>query len=182
MKIQINTGSNLSLCGERSPHRLASAAFTVVEVVAAVLIAAIAFAAILTAISNGTLVLQNTRENLRATQILQSRIEGMRLIAWGTSSNQLFNATYFPTSFSDTFYPLGLSGTTNKGITYYGTITFQNPGTNMNTTYQDRMRLVTVTLNWTNNTSGKKIPHTRSISTYVAQYGLQNYVYYATNN
>lgn len=158
------------------------AAFTIVEVVAAVFIAAIAFAALFSAINNGTLLLQNTRENLRATQIIQSRIEGMRLIAWGSSTNQLFNTNYFPTRFTESFYPLGLSGSTNQGAIYYGTITFQTPVTNMNVSYSTNIATATITLRWTNNSHGNLTAHSRSISTLVAQYGLQNYVWNATNN
>jgi hypothetical protein len=36
------------------------------------------------------------------------------------------------------------------------------------------MKKVIVTLNWTTG----KLPRTRSISTYVSRYGLQNYIYY----
>lgn len=181
MKTKLRPSSNPLPPQGRLGRSRTLAAFTIAEVVVAAFIAAIAFAAIFSAISNGTTLLQNTRENLRATQIIQSRIEGLRLIAWGNSTNQLFNNTYFPTNFTDTYYPLGLAGTTNSGAIYYGTITFENPAP-LNTSYNSNMAYVTITLKWTNNASGNVIPHSRTFSTYVARYGLQNYVYYATNN
>lgn len=149
----------------------------------AAVIAAIAFTGIFAAISSGGVVIRNTRENLRASQIIESRIEGLRLIAWGSNTNQLFNTNCFPTNFTETFYPLGVSGgAANQGATYYGSVTFQMSPANFNSTYASQMCLVTVSLKWTNSHYGVFNSHTRSMSTYVSQYGLQNYVYYATNN
>jgi hypothetical protein len=42
------------------------------------------------------------------------------------------------------------------------------------TTYSANMRLITVTLNWTNG----NVRRTRSMSTYVSKNGVQNYVFY----
>lgn len=160
-----------------------AAAFTLVEVLAAAAIAAIIFVGIFSAISSGNVVLQNTRENLRATQIIESRMEGLRLIAWGTDTNQLFNPLCFPTSFTETFYPLGLSGgSNNQGVVYYGSVSITNPVTlTPASSYSTQMCQVTVSVRWTNAHYGILNSHLRTMSTYVAKYGLQNYVYYATN-
>ena len=160
------------------------AAFTLLEVLVAVVVAAVIFTGVISAVNTGNIIIQGTRENLRATQIMESRMEGLRLIAWGSDTNQLFNPLCVPTNFVEKFYPLGLSGATNsQGVVYYGTMTLQ---TNVSLTppasYSTQMCLVTVTVNWTNSHHGIFNSHTRSMSTFVAQYGLQNYVYYATNN
>ena len=133
------------------------------------------------------------RQNLRATQIMISRLEGLRLEAWDTTNglSELFNPAYVPTTFTENFYPLGMNGSTNQGMTYYGTMTVV-PLTNSATqasvfggtipSYASQMALVTVTLNWTNSTKGimaEGTSHTRTMSTLVAQYGIQNYVYTA---
>jgi|SRR5690242_12091701 len=154
-------------------------ASTLVEVLMGALITAILFLSIFGVISNGTTILQSTRENLRATQILDSRMEGLRLIPWGYATNQLFDSNCVPPIFVESFYPPGLNGkSSSRGAVYYGSMAIQ---TNITLTppssYYTQMCLVTVKLNWTN-TSGV---HARTMSTYVAKYGLQNYVYYSTN-
>jgi type II secretory pathway pseudopilin PulG len=153
------------------------AAFTLVEVLASIFIAAIIFDAVFKGISNSTTLLNLTRENLRATQIMMARLEGLRLEAWGT--NQLFNPDFVPATFTDYYYPLGLNDTTNKGTIYQGTMTIKTPvDLSPPSTYGNTMALVTVTLTWSNNapTYGESAVYTRSMSTYVAQYGVQNYI------
>jgi hypothetical protein len=43
--------------------------------------------------------------------------------------------------------------------------------------YRDQIKLVTVSLVWTNNFGGKPVPHSRQMQTLVAYYGLVNYIY-----
>ena len=109
-----------------------------------------------------------------------SRLEGLRLCAWGSSTNQsqLFNTNIIPATFTDYFYPLGLNGATNNlGATFSGTMTIT---TNITLTppasYRTNMALVTVTVTWTNGLAGHHNTFTRHMSTYVAQFGIQNYV------
>jgi prepilin-type N-terminal cleavage/methylation domain-containing protein len=152
-------------------------AFSMLEVLVAVAISAVIFAALYRGISATFGMLQTVRENLRATQIMVSRLEGVRLCAW--DEGQLFSTNVVPPTFSDTFYPLGMGGNTNSGAKYYGTMTVQkNPSMSPSSSYGTNMALVTVSISWTNNNSGRKIAHTRTMSTYVAKYGIQNYVYY----
>jgi len=176
-----NNSFTLASADGRGKPRSANLAFTLVEVLIAMVIAAIIFTGIFSAISSGTVVLKNTRENLRATQILESKMEGLRLIAWGTATNKLFDVKCVPPKFVETFYPLGLSGvSTNQGITYYGTMTIKtNITLTPAATYSSNMCLVTVSLSWTNTRGGALVPHTRTVSSYVAKHGLQNYVYYS---
>jgi type II secretory pathway pseudopilin PulG len=166
-------------------------AFTLVEVLVSAAIAALIFVAVFASVSVSFSILTTTRQNLRATQIMVSRLEGLRLEAWDTTNqlSQLFNAGYIPTNFTEDFYPLGLNGTTNQGIAYYGTM-FVTPlsATSTNVfggsapSYATNMALVTVTLNWTNSTTGlggTGKSHARSMSTLVSAYGIQNYVFNA---
>jgi len=181
--ITVTTPKRLAgICGRHSPS--CAAAFTLVEVLMAVAITAIMFASIFTTISSGNIIIQSTRENLRATQIIESRMEGLRLIAWGSSSNQLFDANCVTPSFTETFYPLGISGGgSSQGVTYYGSMNIQQSPTLVPaSSYNTQMCLVTVTVNWTNQHYNVLNSHTRQMSTFVAQNGLQNYIYYATNN
>jgi prepilin-type N-terminal cleavage/methylation domain-containing protein len=166
-------------------------AFTIIELLISVAIAAIIIAAVFATVSTSFGMLTVTRQNLRATQIIVSRLEGLRLEAWDQTNqlSQLFNTGYLPTTFVEYFYPLGLNGSTNEGIAYYGTMsvsqltnsTLQSevfggtvPG------YSTNMALVTVSLSWTNSvqgTSAQGTSHTRSMSTLVSEFGIQNYVY-----
>ena len=163
-------------------------AFTLVEVLVAVAISALVFTAMYAGISNCYGIMQTSRGSLRATQIMVSELEGIRLCTWGNGTNvasQLFNQNIVPTAFTNYFYPLGLNGTTNLGNPYYGTInvTQLTNSTQQSTvfgatipSYATNMALVTVTLQWTDGLRGKHVIHTRHMSTLVAQYGIQNYV------
>jgi hypothetical protein len=141
------------------------------------------FAALFYGVSNGLTLLDITRQNMRATQIILSRMEGLRLCAWGNGTNQVsqvFDTSIVPTNFTDSFYPSGVNGVTNLGITYYGTMTIQtNIGLFPTASYStSSMAKVTISLRWTNNGYGKaRLGHSNSMSTYVSQNGIQNYIY-----
>jgi prepilin-type N-terminal cleavage/methylation domain-containing protein len=163
---------------QRSPQAT-QRAYTLVEVLCSIAIAAILLAALFTGINMGYRIIQQERENLRATQVMLGRMEGLHLEAWG--SGQLFNTNYVPTHFTDSFYPLGLNGSiSSTGVVYSGTMTIAtNPFTGLNPpSYNGNMALVTVTVTWTDAvTDARTIVHSRTMRTYVAQYGMQNYVY-----
>lgn len=157
--------------------RAGESAFSLLEVLIAAVVIALIYAALFSGINSTFGLLQASRENLRATQIMVSRLEGLRLCAW--DSSQLFNTNIVPPVFTDSFYPLGLQATTNKSITYYGTMTVTpNPNISPAPSYGSNIALVTVTITWTNGANAKTSVHRRSMSTFAAKYGLQNYVYY----
>lgn len=162
--------------GQYIGSRRAAQAFTLVEILAATCVMAIIFAVLFAGTSSTFSLLGATRENLRATQIIVSRMEGLRLCAW--SSGQLFNTNVVPPNFTDTFYPLGLQSTTNKGIVYTGTITVTtNLDLDPPATYSDKLAMVTVMVKWTSSFGSLTNIHTRSMSTLVAKNGVQNYIY-----
>ncbi len=104
------------------------------------------------------------RENLRASAIIRGKMECIRLFTW----DQVLDPTYVPTNFTETFCE---PGNEPLGITYTGTVSIAAMGpTDRN--YSNDMRVVTVTLNWL---SGG-LPRTRTLDTYVARYGMQNYI------
>jgi type II secretory pathway pseudopilin PulG len=151
-------------------------AFSLVEVMVAASIMAIIFAALFAGISSTFSLMDVTRENLRATQIMVSRLEGLRLCAW--SNNQLFNTSVVPTNFTDSFYPLGLNSSTNPGTSYAGTLTITtNFVMNPAATYNNNLAQVTISVAWTSSHGTVTNVHHRSMTTYVAQYGMQNYIY-----
>jgi len=89
-------------------------AFTLMEVMLAVVIVGVEFVSLYVAISQGFAVVQSARENLRATQIMQEQVEIIRVLDWDKVTT-----TPSPWNFNASFYP---SGGTNPGITYSGTI------------------------------------------------------------
>ena len=133
-------------------------------------------------IASGFGLVNLARENLRANQIIVEKMETIRLYSW----DQINSNGFIPTSFTDSFFPTvitnvddsngqlrtNLSTFGNGGIIYYGTVSMSNAP--VADAYKTNMKQFTVTLNWTN--SG--IPRTRTLTTYVSQNGLQNYVYY----
>ncbi|MCI0538374.1 MAG: hypothetical protein L0Z50_24465 [Verrucomicrobiales bacterium] len=141
-----------------------SAAFSFVEVLVAAAICGIMFLTLYAGFSSGFVVLQLSRENLRGTQILQEKLETIRLYNW----EQLTNASFIPVNFVDTFYP-GTQST--SGITYTGKVTIA--AAPVTESYSNDLRLITVEVEWVS----AKVLRRRDMSTLVSRYGLQNYIY-----
>jgi len=144
--------------------RALHSAFTLPEVMMAVGMFSVAFVSLYLGIAQGVVVVNNCRESLRATQILEDKAETMRLISW----NQVTN-NFVPTTFTDFYDPSAGPGT--KGVAYQGTI--QNTAAPVVEGYSGTMRQFVISLIWTS----AGIRHQKEIRTFVSQYGLQNYVY-----
>lgn len=140
---------------------------TLPETMIATGILALSIAGILGAIFSGFLIVERVRENQRATQIILEKVETIRLYSWP----QINSSGFIPTSFTATYNPL--AGTNSQGITYKGTFSIA-PFPHTSADYSDKMRQVTVTLSWV---SKQNTPRTRSFVTYIAEDGIQNYVY-----
>src|SRR5438477_9872827 len=138
-------------------------AFTLVELMVALPMAAILFIGLYLGFSQGFAVIQLARENLRATQILQEKTELIRLFHWDALS-----AAPNPYAFTNWYYPTAKGD--KQGIAYIGTRIISDPPVSEN--YSNEMKLVTFQLTWT---SGK-VKRQREMSTLVSQYGLHNYV------
>jgi len=148
--------------------------YTLVEVVIAVAILAVMFVALYTGIAFGFRVTRSERENLRATQIILERMEGIRLFRF----DQLSDTNLNPTTFTRTYYPQA-TGNQSQGITYTGTVTVDtNITLDPSVTYSSAMKKITVQLNWVS----EGTPRTRSISTYASQNGIQNYIVSTNSN
>ncbi len=142
-------------------------AFTLVEVMMGVAILSVGFASLYLGFSHGFAIIQVTRENLRATQILQEKMETIRLFSW----NQITDAAARgPYTFSENFYPLAGSG--NQGISYSGTRIITNAP--ISERYSNDLMMVIVQLKWI---SGK-VERQREMKTLVSHYGLQNYIFW----
>jgi prepilin-type N-terminal cleavage/methylation domain-containing protein len=147
--------------------------YTMIEVIVAASIMSVMFVSLYTGISFGFSVSRTERENLRATQIILERMEGIRLFTY----DQLSNTNLNPPVFTQNYYPQAL-GSQSQGITYTGSMIIESNITlDPSATYSTSMKRITVGLKWVSGGA----PRSRSIVTYAARNGIQNYVT-STNN
>ena len=122
------------------------------------------FISLYTGMATGFNSIRDSQENLRATQIMLEKFETLRLYNW----EQLNTAGFVPPTFSTTYSPT--EG--GKGVTYNGRVLIQQPA--IGEAYNSDMRAVTIFLTWV---SVDGVTHNRSFTSYVAKYGIQNYIY-----
>ena len=147
-------------------------AFTLVEVMMAIAILAVMTISLYGGFSTGFAVVQIARENLRATQIMVQKTEDVRLYSW----TQLTNSTVLKPAFVDYYNPSG-TNTHTAGAVYQGMVTVDSVA-GVPAAYANNMKAVTISVFWTNYVHGttNKIVRNRQMQTYVARYGMQNYV------
>jgi prepilin-type N-terminal cleavage/methylation domain-containing protein len=152
-----------------SKSKLSKRAYTLVEVLVAVALLGLMMTIFFMGIGQGYLNLNTTRQDLRATQILTQKAEAVRLCTW-------IELTNLPPAFTD--YYLDSSASNSGMTTYYGTISVVD-ATNVPSTvsYYNKIKLVTVSVTWTNYAYDHSYAHTRSIQTIAAYNGLVNYIY-----
>jgi len=159
-----------------------------VEVVVCSGIMAVVFVALYGGISYGFRMLQLARENLRANQILIEKLETIRLYTW----EQVNSNGFIPAAFQEAFYPLDSSNVvvnmdggngeaqivdpSTVGLVFHGSISLSNAP--VSETYSNNMKLVTISVTWTN----KGMARTRSMNSYLSEYGMQNYIQEYTEN
>jgi hypothetical protein len=148
--------------------RAKTAAFTLADAIVAVFVLGTVGGTFCVGLSSGFGIMQNTREDLRATQIMMQRIEALRLCTWSELTQYNFQENYDPLS----------STNSAAGAKYFGTVTI-GPATSVpnSASYSPNICQVTVNLNWTNYNLNVAVPHSRQMQTQVARYGLQNYVW-----
>jgi len=132
-------------------------------------IIAITGAGVIGSINYGLCIMRIARENQRATQVMLEKLEAIRLYNW----SEVTNNNFIPSTFTAAYDP---TGTTNsQGTTYYGSMSVTVPAfTGTSPNYANNIRQFNVSLTWTN---AGGISHKRGLSTYVAQNGMQNYVW-----
>jgi|SRR5579859_4681900 len=162
----------------RERSRRGPSAFSLIEVVVAVSVILVAFLAIFANMTFGLSVTQLSRENLRATQIMLDKMEGVRLYSW----TQLTNSSFLVPSFTNWFFEtnnIGTATASGTGISYTGQVLVTSVPFNV-PAYSQNMRKVTVNVGWTSGNSGNT-PRSRSMSTFVSEAGMQNYIYNVGN-
>jgi type II secretory pathway pseudopilin PulG len=148
--------------------RKSQQAGTLIEVVLATVILSILGAGIMGSVNYGLFSMRCTRENQRATQVMLEKTEALRLYDW----DQVTSNGFIPTNFLAYYDP---QNPNTPGVVYNGTLAVLPAQFGGYTpSYSTNMRQVVVTVTWV--TMGT-INHTRSLTTYVAKDGIQNYVY-----
>jgi hypothetical protein len=99
-------------------------------------------------------------------------MEAVRLYTW---SELLYTNNFNNTTFIESYDPLGALSGNGGGTVYSGTIQLDVPD-DMPAAYRDNMRLVTISVYWTNNPGGESLTHSRKMQSCVARYGMQSYV------
>ena len=155
--MHLNFANRPDLLSQRS-------AFSLMEIMVAVAIAGITFISLYAGFSTGLAVVQLARENLRAVQILQEKMETIRLYTW----EQINSAGFIPAHFTDVFYT---STQAASGLIYTGAVTIA--AAPLTEAYSNDLRLISVEVTW----SSAKVLRKREMSTLVGRYGLQNYIY-----
>ena len=157
---------------ERNEAR--QAAYSLPEVVVAAAVLGMLSISLLATFSTGLSIVRAGRENMRATQILLQKVETLRLFTW----SQETNTTLATTNFTDWYDP-SRTDTQSGGVKYTGFFSNSAAPSSLPAAYRDNMRAATVTVFWTNYPSGSTNPivHSRQFQTYVARYGMQNYVF-----
>ena len=148
--------------------RIKEAAFTLADAIVAVFVLGTVGGTFCIGLSSAFFMMQNTREDLRATQIMTQRIEAIRLCRWSQLSPFTFQESYDP-----------LTGTNQaSGAKYFGNVSIAPVASVPNSaSYAPNMAQVTVNLTWTNYNLNVPVVHTRQMQTQVARYGLQNYIW-----
>jgi hypothetical protein len=177
MRIRFNSkDSKQGSTGRDAPARAAlpETGYSFAEVLVATAILGFVATTIYAAFAAGFCVIQTTRENLRATQIMVQKMEGIRLLTW----SQIGDANRYLPPFTERYDPLGAS-TNAGGANYTGYVLSSVPTTADlgGADYQTNMRTITVTVYWTNYNGAKRIVHKREMQTRVARNGLQNYIW-----
>ena len=136
------------------------------EALTALAVVAVLALALYLGMAYGTSATAAERENLRATQIVLNRMEGIRLFTW----DQLVDPALNPGTFTEYFLNTG----TNRGVQYNGTVVVStNLTLSPPAAYSANMRMVTVQLTWTKGSA----THRCQMSTYVSKNGVQNYIF-----
>ena len=141
--------------------------FALAEAAIGIAIFSIMLSAMFAGLWQSLRVVEVSRENMRATQIMEEKMDTIRLYTWSQ-----INATNFvPTTFQ---VPFDSSQTNIQtgALVFLGTVSIK-PVTNFTESYKGQLCEVIVSLKWTSSKSQQQ----REMTTYVSQYGLQNYIY-----
>ena len=133
------------------PNKRSTAAFTLIEVVLAALVLVAGLVGVLQVISSGTDMLDVSRKQTLAAQIIHSEIDNLRLSNWDQINALPLTSTSIPINAS--------LQKISQNMQCFRSISLA----------RTELKIVTITVNWTGK-NGR--PYTRSGYTYFGKYGL----------
>ena len=134
--------------------------FSTLEALIASAIGGILVASLYGGITFGVAVIQNTREKLRAGQVLGEKLETLRLYKWG----QIKDPSYLPRTFTASLNPTG-------GPPFFeGKLTISAAPLSTES-YKSDMLQVDATVQW----KSLGIERSLNLHTFVSRHGIQNY-------
>ena len=160
---QMMSESRLDRC--RATRR--NAGFTLIEALICFVVFAIFFVALFSGLTWIVSTVQAARETVRATQIMEDKLDTVRLYSW----NQITTPGFITNQFYESFSPAGALSSKSAGLTYTGRITIATAP--LSESYNTNLLRITVDLDWPGATA---VRHGQS-STFVSQYGMQGYIY-----
>jgi prepilin-type N-terminal cleavage/methylation domain-containing protein len=154
-------------------NQIRKRAFTLPEVLVSMAVVGLLVLSLFGGLSSGMGAIRAARENLRATQILEEKMEILRAYSWDQITT---NVTGIPTNFVAYFYPTNISGLANvdlakSGTIYTGVLTISDSA--LGESYSNELKKVTVSVTW----QSGDVLHRRSMDTMVSRYGMRNYLY-----
>lgn len=143
--------------------------FTLIEAMFSLAIVGVLIICLYSAFTSGFNGVRSEREDARATEILVAKMDQLRLLSW-----EQITTNGFPDTFKEHYNPDTSTAGANKKDTliYNGQITLSSFMNDVN--YSADMRRVDVDLQWF---SLNQRNRSRKLTTYIARFGLQNYVY-----
>lgn len=162
-----------------------ASAFTLPEVLISIVLVSIVIVSLYGGITQGLVTVDVGRDNMRATQVMVNTMEVIRLYNW----DQINAPGFIPTNFVINLYPTNTVGAVDSTATRLASTETQASQSVMGNrkagvrikveppavggSYSNNMREITVTLTWTN----QNVVRSRSMKSFVAQEGIQQYVY-----
>jgi type II secretory pathway pseudopilin PulG len=155
------------------PIQRARMAFTLVEAMVATVLLGTLLVSLYAGMSAGLSYTAMVREELRATQVMLEKLEGIRLYNW----DQINTPGFIPTQFTAFYLPNPTNPAMGSGVIYTGTLTIRPVQLDPPAPYADDLREVVVRVRWVGGGSGDGVVREREIRTLVSQYGLQNFIF-----
>ena len=152
---------------EKIRARCSVLAFSMIEVLVAVSVLGIMFVSLYSGFSAGFAIIQLSRENLRATQVLQEKMETIRLYTW----DQINTAGFIPTNFVENFYTAGTNTNSTLSLMYTGQVSIASAP--ITESYSNELKTVSIRVQWLS----AGVVRSREMTTFVTRNGLQNYIY-----
>jgi len=144
-------------------------AFSLVEVMIAVGVMGIMITGLYAGFAFAFAQIRRAQENVRATQVIEERMELVRLLTWDQVANL---PGYIPATFTAPFFVDDPTNAPSAGsFDYSGTVVVADAP--ITESYSNNLKMITIQVNWL---SGNRT-RSRQMTTFVSQYGIQNYVY-----